>query len=152
MSSLLCPKKQNAESTSIVRSYFQPCQFWDRSPLRLDRLVAERIKGPRSKEIRWTHLGMPTKSKCTVGQFFLACSSTDHVWLDLVHFPPHLTPRAGMLSLASSLRLTTANRPGKKLIAQLGVSPNGHVFLTLTSLLKQLSSRLAGQDEADKCG
>lgn len=32
----------------------------------------------------------------------------------------------------------------KKLIAQLGVSPNGHVFLTLTSLLKQLSSRLAG--------
>jgi len=32
----------------------------------------------------------------------------------------------------------------KKLITQLGVSPNGHVFLTLTSLLKQLSSRLAG--------
>ncbi|CAK9015726.1 THO complex subunit 1 (Tho1) (Nuclear matrix protein p84) [Durusdinium trenchii] len=32
----------------------------------------------------------------------------------------------------------------KKLISQLGVSPNGHVFLTLTSLLKQLSSRLAG--------
>jgi len=32
----------------------------------------------------------------------------------------------------------------KKLISQLGVSPNGHVFLTMTSLLKQLSSRLVG--------
>mmetsp|Transcript_44946 Transcript_44946/g.80840 ORF Transcript_44946/g.80840 Transcript_44946/m.80840 type:complete len:730 (+) Transcript_44946:28-2217(+) len=32
----------------------------------------------------------------------------------------------------------------KKLIGQLGISPNGHLYLTLTSLLKQLSTRLAG--------
>ena len=37
---------------------------------------------------------------------------------------------------------------GKKLISQLGVSPNGHVYLTLTSLLKQLSARLAGSFNA----
>eukprot|EP00930_Biecheleria_cincta_P049426 TRINITY_DN3462_c1_g5_i1.p1 TRINITY_DN3462_c1_g5~~TRINITY_DN3462_c1_g5_i1.p1 ORF type:complete len:803 (-),score=209.98 TRINITY_DN3462_c1_g5_i1:106-2514(-) len=32
----------------------------------------------------------------------------------------------------------------KKLIGQLGISPNGHLYLTLTSLLKQLATRLSG--------
>lgn len=32
----------------------------------------------------------------------------------------------------------------RKLIGQLGISPNGHLYLTLTSLLKQLATRLSG--------
>ena len=39
---------------------FSAVRFWDRWPLRLDRSVAERIKGSRSKEVRWTPLGMAT--------------------------------------------------------------------------------------------